>query len=175
LQKNTSDGYANPSGSFGRWRWTFGDLYLNAKVDAVVEWVEIASYFAGFAGPPRRLREDLIATFSSSWFQVRKDQGTLQGQHLTTLSEILIAAPDILTDLTKEFVRRGDQELRKNRQSQTMACLYLARRSASLLCGLGKLLTPQTLHSFVLSAFHVHGWPPIPIDWRDFLNFFLPI
>ena len=59
-----------------------------------------------------------------------------------------MSAPGILTELTREFLRRAREEFDRNPKSQTMACLYLAVRSASLLCGMGRLLTPTTLDSF---------------------------
>jgi hypothetical protein len=64
-----------------------------------------------------------------------------------TMNDILVSAPVVLGELTRELVRRGEEEYRKNPQSQVMACLSLAIRSASLLCGIGKLLTPQTRDS----------------------------
>lgn len=64
------------------------------------------------------------------------------------MDEILLSAPGILTELTREFLRRASEEFDQDPESQTMACLYLATRSASLLCGMGKLLAPTTLDSF---------------------------
>jgi len=63
------------------------------------------------------------------------------------MNELLIAAPAVLAELTKELVRRGDEEYRKGPESQVTACFFLAIRSASLLCGMAKLLTPQTRDS----------------------------
>ena len=51
----------------------------------------------------------------------------------------------MLTELTTEFVRRYSEEMDKDPKSQTIACLLLAMRSASLLCAAGRLLDPRTL------------------------------
>jgi hypothetical protein len=64
------------------------------------------------------------------------------------MEEILLSASPVLTELTTEFVRRAYEELGKDPRSQTMACLFLATRSASLLCGMGRLLSPETRDSF---------------------------
>ena len=63
------------------------------------------------------------------------------------MNELLIAAPAVLAELTKELVRRGDEEYRKSPESQITACFFLAIRSASLLCGMAKLLIPQARDS----------------------------
>jgi hypothetical protein len=63
------------------------------------------------------------------------------------MNDLLIAAPGILKELARELVRRGDEEYRKNPESQVSACLFLAIRSVSLLCGMGGLLKPQTRDS----------------------------
>lgn len=63
------------------------------------------------------------------------------------MEDILLSAPSVLVELTRELVRRGDEEFRKDEQSQVTACLFLAIRSTSLLCGIGRLLTPQTRDS----------------------------
>jgi hypothetical protein len=47
----------------------------------------------------------------------------------------------------KEFVRRGDEEYIIDSTSQLSACFLLAIRSASLLCGIYRLHTPQTRDS----------------------------
>jgi len=52
----------------------------------------------------------------------------------------------------REFVRRGDEEYRNNERSQSSACFFLAIRSVSLLCAMGKLLTPQTRDSMKVLA-----------------------
>jgi hypothetical protein len=64
-----------------------------------------------------------------------------------TMGEILVSAPTVLGELTRELVRRGDEEFRKDQESQVTACLFLAVRSASLLCGMSKVLRPQTRDS----------------------------
>src|SRR5277367_1937411 len=81
------------------------------------------------------------------------------------MEEILVSAPAVLGELTKELVRRGDEEYRKDPKSQVTACFFLAIRSASLLCGLGKLLTPQTRDS---SEVLVRGF----LEARDLLMTF---
>ena len=63
------------------------------------------------------------------------------------MKEILVTAPGVLAELTKELVRRGHEEYLKDEKSQTSACLLLAIRSCSLLCGIAKLLAPQTRDS----------------------------
>ncbi len=61
------------------------------------------------------------------------------------MEELLNSAPTVLTELTTEFVRRYSEEMDKDPKSQTIACLLLAMRSASLLCAAGRLLDPRTL------------------------------
>jgi hypothetical protein len=68
------------------------------------------------------------------------------------MNEILLAAPSILEEMTAEFLRRGDEEFRKQSASQVAACLYLAIRSASLLYSMGKLLTQETSDGFEVLA-----------------------
>jgi hypothetical protein len=63
------------------------------------------------------------------------------------MDEILASAPSVLGELMTEFVRRGDEEYRKNPESQPSACLFLAIRSTSLLCGIGTLLRPAARDS----------------------------
>jgi hypothetical protein len=63
------------------------------------------------------------------------------------MEEILVSAPAVLGELTRELVRRCNEEYSKNPKSQITACLFLAIRSASLLCGIGKLLAPETRDS----------------------------
>ena len=64
-----------------------------------------------------------------------------------TIEDILVSAPSILDELTQELVRRGDEEYRADPESQSSACFFLAIRSVSLLCGIAKLLRPQTRDS----------------------------
>jgi hypothetical protein len=61
------------------------------------------------------------------------------------MEEPLNSASTVLTELTAEFVRRYLEEMDKDSKSQTIACLLLAMRSASLLCAAGRLLDPRTL------------------------------
>ena len=64
------------------------------------------------------------------------------------IEEILLAVPGVLEELAREFIRRMNDEAAVDSETQVMAGLSLAIRSASLLCGMGKLLTPQTRDSF---------------------------
>jgi len=64
-----------------------------------------------------------------------------------TMDEILISAPGVLKELAIELTRRADEEYRNDEKSQASACFFLALRSISLLCGMAKLLTPQTRDS----------------------------
>jgi hypothetical protein len=70
-----------------------------------------------------------------------------EGEYGPTMDEILISAPGVLTELAREFTRRGDEEYRKDEKSQASACFFLALRSISLLCGMGRLLKPETRDS----------------------------
>jgi hypothetical protein len=63
------------------------------------------------------------------------------------MDELLLESPAILRELMKEFVRRGDEEYQIDSTSQLSACFLLAIRSASLLGGILRLLTPQTRDS----------------------------
>lgn len=63
------------------------------------------------------------------------------------MNELLLQAPAVLAELTRELVRRGDEEYRKEPESQVSACLFLAIRSVSLLCGMAKVLSPETRDS----------------------------
>jgi len=68
------------------------------------------------------------------------------------LNNILLGVPKVLDELMTEFVRRGDEEYRNDETSQRSACFFLAIRSVSLLCAMGKLLTPQTRDSMKVLA-----------------------
>lgn len=61
--------------------------------------------------------------------------------------QLLILAPAVLKELASEFVRRGDECLNAGKNSQLTACMLLALRSASLLCGMGLLLKSATRDS----------------------------
>jgi hypothetical protein len=71
---------------------------------------------------------------------------------MKTMDNLMVEAPGILVELMTEFVRRGDEEYRKDPSSQTSACLALAIRSTSLLSGMLKLLAPQTRDSYEVLA-----------------------
>jgi hypothetical protein len=61
------------------------------------------------------------------------------------INHVFLDAPAVLVELTREFVRRSDEEYRKDPRSQLTACFFLATRSASLLWGIGKLIgVPET-------------------------------
>ena len=64
-----------------------------------------------------------------------------------TMDEILVSTSEVLVELARELVRRGDEEYRKDPQSQASACFFLAIHAVSLLCGIGTLLQPQTRDS----------------------------
>jgi hypothetical protein len=69
-----------------------------------------------------------------------------------TINDVLMSAPSVLDELTRELVRRADEEYRRDPKSQITACFYLAIRSASLLLGMARLLTPQTRDSWEVLA-----------------------
>jgi hypothetical protein len=62
------------------------------------------------------------------------------------INQAFVAAPDILLELTREFVRRWDEEYKKDPKSQLTGCFFLATRSASLLMGIGKLIADPETH-----------------------------
>jgi hypothetical protein len=57
-----------------------------------------------------------------------------------TFDELLMIAPAVINELATEFVRRGDECLKADKTSQLTACMFLALRSVSLLCGMAPLL-----------------------------------
>lgn len=63
------------------------------------------------------------------------------------MNDLLLNAPAVISELTRELVRRGNEEYQRDPKSQISACFLLGIRSASLLCGMGKLLAPQTRDS----------------------------
>lgn len=69
-----------------------------------------------------------------------------------TIDELLVTAPIVIRELAAEFVRRGDECLKADRTSQPTACIFLALRSVSLLCGMGKLMEPATRDSWDVLA-----------------------
>lgn len=60
------------------------------------------------------------------------------------LEELLVAAPGVLQEMVKEFVRVANIHGQADRRSQKTACSLLAIRSVSLLCSMGLLLEAQT-------------------------------
>jgi hypothetical protein len=63
------------------------------------------------------------------------------------INHVFLDTPTVLVELTREFVRRSDEEYRKDPKSQLTACFFLATRSVSLLRGIGKLIEPETYDS----------------------------
>jgi len=60
------------------------------------------------------------------------------------INDVIVAAPDALAELTRELIRRADEEYKKDKESQLTACFLLAIRSASLLLGIVRLIEPET-------------------------------
>lgn len=65
-----------------------------------------------------------------------------------TLEELYSLTPTVLKEMMTEFVRRSVECRKVDAESQQTACLLLAVRSVSLLCGMGLLLRPTTLDSY---------------------------
>jgi hypothetical protein len=68
------------------------------------------------------------------------------------LEQLLVAAPGVLDEMVKEFVRVANIHGQADRQSQKTACSLLAIRSVSLLCSMGLLLRPPTLDGYDVLA-----------------------
>jgi len=68
------------------------------------------------------------------------------------LQELLITAPNVIQEMATEFFRRGDECMKADETSQLTACFLLALRSASLLCGMGLLMKPNTRDSWDVLA-----------------------
>ena len=58
-----------------------------------------------------------------------------------------MVSSDAYTELGVEFLRRGDESMIADPKSQLSACLLLAIRSLSLLCGMGALMKPNVRDS----------------------------
>jgi len=69
-----------------------------------------------------------------------------------TIDELMISAPVVTKEMATEFVRRGDECMTADSESQLTACLLLALRSASLLCSMGLLMKPSTRDSWDVLA-----------------------
>jgi len=69
-----------------------------------------------------------------------------------TLDEVLLLDPAVVQELTTEFVRRADECMTADRESQLTACFMLALRASSLLCGMALLLRPNTRDSWDVLA-----------------------
>jgi hypothetical protein len=65
-----------------------------------------------------------------------------------TIEELLSMTPAVLTELTTELFRRGDETFRADGTSQESACFFLALRASSLLYSMGDLLGPESLDGF---------------------------
>jgi hypothetical protein len=68
------------------------------------------------------------------------------------LEELLTAAPTVLEEMVREFVRIANVHGQADKQSQATACSLLAIRSVSLLCSMGLLLRPSTLDGYDVLA-----------------------
>ena len=74
----------------------------------------------------------------------------------TPVDHLLTLSPAILQQLTTELVRRGDQCLIDNPESQLSACFLLALRSLSIIKGMAVMLGPEMRDSYeVLSRAHL--------------------
>ena len=69
-----------------------------------------------------------------------------------TFDELWVTSPVVLRELAAEFVRRGDECLKADKESQLTACMFLALRSVSLLVGMGKVMEPATRDSWDVVA-----------------------
>jgi hypothetical protein len=68
------------------------------------------------------------------------------------LEELLTAAPTVLEEMVKEFVRIANVHGQADKRAQATACSLLAIRSVSLLCSMGLLLRPSTLDGYDVLA-----------------------
>lgn len=68
------------------------------------------------------------------------------------LEELLTAAPTVLEEMVREFVRVANVHGNADKQSQATACSLLAIRSVSLLCSMGLLLRSSTLDGYDVVA-----------------------
>jgi hypothetical protein len=68
------------------------------------------------------------------------------------LEQLLAAAPTVLDEMVREFVRIANVHGQADKQSQATGCSLLAIRSASLLCSMGLLLRPSTLDGYDVLA-----------------------
>jgi hypothetical protein len=69
-----------------------------------------------------------------------------------TFDELWVNSPIVLRELAAEFVRRGDECLKADKESQLTACMFLALRSVSLLLGMAKVMEPETRDSWDVLA-----------------------
>jgi hypothetical protein len=65
-----------------------------------------------------------------------------------TFEQLCDLVPDVLSEMTREFVRKGGEYLDLDITSQHSACFMLAIRSVSLLRGMEVLLAPDTFDSW---------------------------
>ncbi|MGA9206349.1 MAG: hypothetical protein WB347_01015 [Terriglobales bacterium] len=83
-----------------------------------------------------------------------------------TLDEVLLLAPSVVQEMTTEFVRRGDECMRADQESQLTACFMLALRASSLLCGMALLLRPNTRDSWDVLARSFMEARDLLVDFR---------
>jgi hypothetical protein len=66
-----------------------------------------------------------------------------------TVDELLVLVPVAITEMTREFTRKSEEYINTDGvSSRRAACFMLALRALSLLCGMGKLLQPETFDSY---------------------------
>ena len=83
-----------------------------------------------------------------------------------TLNEVVALAPVVVQEISTEFVRRGDQCLKADQESQLTACFLLALRASSLLSGMALLLRPNTRDSWDVLARSFMEARDLLIDFR---------
>ena len=76
----------------------------------------------------------------------------LEAAMFRNLEELLTAAPTVLEEMVREFVRVANVHGNADEQSQATACSLLAIRSVSLLCSMALLLQPSTLDGYDVLA-----------------------
>jgi len=83
-----------------------------------------------------------------------------------TLNEVVVLAPVVVKEITAEFVRRGDQCLKADHESQPTACFLLSLRASSLLSGMALLLRPNTRDSWDVLARSFMEARDLLVDFR---------
>jgi len=69
-----------------------------------------------------------------------------------TIHDLIPDAPEVLRELSAEYLRVAELATTDDPRSQRSACLLLAMRSASILHGIQKVLSPETVDSAYLLA-----------------------